>query len=301
MKSFLTLFSLLIFTSVFAQKSLELPITKGVITINQMYDELNVRGDARIRNNVAKLSGGTLKGNFLGKKRPFICVINNSITVRGMEEEFCYTTNVIDVSKMAEVSFSMDISGTGTLDKHDAPNGQPLHDWIDISYILDDEKTHLGDGNHTMEGIPSNFAKSNIEIAEARKFQIEICMRTTGGDEQYTVNDIKVEFQERENKPVVVDSIIKNKKESIITVSTSSNASVLVVFPNPTTNYLEIKNSENYDLETAVIFDATGKLVQLKNSYPFDLTGLPAGTYFLKCLEKESKSTVTTTFIIAQN
>jgi hypothetical protein len=70
----------------------------------------------------------------------------------------------------------------------------------------------------------------------------------------------------------------------------------LLIYPNPTTDYLNVYIEPAYQNNLAgIIYDATGKIIAEENNmqpgitYAFDLTKIPAGIYFLK-LENDEVS-----------
>jgi len=96
-----------------------------------------------------QLDYGYLDGDFSKiKGQKHIQVKKGNLIIRDSDQEICYTTKPIDVSNSSAFSFWMSFSGEGSLD---GARGGKLRDWIDVYYILDGEKTRLGDGEHTTE------------------------------------------------------------------------------------------------------------------------------------------------------
>ena len=54
----------------------------------------------------------------------------------------------------------------------------------------------------------------------------------------------------------------------------------LVVYPNPTTDFLNIK-THKLDIEKVFIFDLSGKLIMTENSRKINVKNLPAATYVI--------------------
>ena len=63
------------------------------------------------------------------------------------------------------------------------------------------------------------------------------------------------------------------------------NSSIkMELFPNPTTDKVQLE-IENYDAEIEVyIYDVNGKLVEFATSYSFDLENYPSGFYVFRVI-----------------
>ncbi|MEX2379527.1 MAG: T9SS type A sorting domain-containing protein, partial [Vicingaceae bacterium] len=61
------------------------------------------------------------------------------------------------------------------------------------------------------------------------------------------------------------------------------------VFPNPATNYLNLRKLNNVFVENVVLFDMSGKQVGQFNprNIKFDISNFPGGHYYLKIKTKE--------------
>ena len=68
------------------------------------------------------------------------------------------------------------------------------------------------------------------------------------------------------------------------------------VFPNPTAGTVSIEAGEPGVLTALSLFDAGGRLLALRQSLPqhtLDLSGYPAGTYYLQLQAKDQNATQT--------
>lgn len=261
--------------------------------------------------------------------KPALFASKNKLNFHCGEQVFTFTTNPIDVSSTKEIGFKTNFSGKGTIDKSDPADGKIWHDWVQVNHIIDGQFFY----GETMHGIPDKFELQNIEVGDAQTFQIQIVMRNTGHDEWLTIEQIEITetpmmeidlaavvvvasntntekkkviacgfqtithhcyTQLQKNNPTDEKLAIESKKKN------TADSPTLLVFPNPTNNYLELKNAEEYDLNTIQILDATGRLINITNTYPLNVGGFAAGTYFVMVLEKESMKQVSTSFIVVQ-
>ena len=334
MKLFYTLIASFLFTSVIAQESYDLSLGANFI-IDHRQEKIHTGGVVKLENNKATITSGIITGNFEGKPRtkknnhsingnkywfkPALFASKNKLNMHCGEQEFCFTTNPIDVTNTKEISFSIDFSGKGTLDQKDPPDGKVWHDWIKVNHLLDGQ---LYEGK-TMNGIPKNVASQEIDVMNAESFQIQICMRNTGHDEWFTIEKIEITETPLMEIDLATVEVVAPKAELIQTVISCGgnyvkqptiptdelsnaitpkenvvNSPTLSVFPNPTSNSLELLNSEKYDLSSIQILDAGGKIISVANSYPLNISILAAGTYFIAVLEKETKQQVSTSFVI---
>jgi hypothetical protein len=98
------------------------------------------------------------------------------------------------------------------------------------------------------------------------------------------------------------DVICRNDNEVVLTVTNETLSTELneltdkavLVFPNPVTNEISIKNDSNVDLINAYIIDINGSIIQdvdLKNigkQVPFSIANYASGIYFIRINSKNS-------------
>ncbi len=293
-------------------------ITSGVI-------KGNFQGAPKTRRN-----NHAINGNKYWYK-PAIIGAKNKLSFHCGGQEFCFLTNPIDISNTENIGFEVDYSGKGSLDFKNPPNGKIWQDWMDINYYVDGElanqnaaETLHGFGHFYIDGKKgTKYKKQNIDVRNGSEFQIEICMTNTGHDEWYTLENIKITETPRikvdldlvevvapkinaEKKVIVCyagmkTDIKETKEENLsnrIVEKKVANSPTLSVFPNPTSNSLELVDSNKYDLTSIQILDATGKLINNTNTYPLNISSLASGTYFISVLEKETQKRVSTSFVV---
>ncbi len=238
-----------------------------------------------------KIENGFFSGDFskIGSE-DYIQFENNTLTIKDCDEEICFTTNSTSLEGFRKVAFDVEISGIGTLDKK-----WDNHDWIDISYILDGKKTKLsGSNGHTLNGVPKDVSSDWIKVKKNKEIQIEICMRMTGDDESYTIHEIALE---KIGKREVAEASDRNDKKTFLHGNTSSLS--LEVYPNPSSDWLKLKNEEDFDVNKLQIFNSDGKRMKVSN-YPVDLNEFAAGVYHIRALHKNGES-IATTFTVVKN
>lgn len=84
---------------------------------------------------------------------------------------------------------------------------------------------------------------------------------------------------------------------SILSAENVNANSSLQVFPNPTTGIVNLQSLKNHKLQSAEVFDATGKRVQSNNlktlgQSQIDLSSLPKGTYLMKVITEQGTETI---------
>lgn len=106
--------------------------------------------------------------------------------------------------------------------------------------------------------------------------------------------DIKLVNNSTKNR-VIIDNMMWTCYLTAGTSETSKNKNNLTIFPNPIkNNELNVSGENLKNIETAQIFDFTGKLVQtidkpFKYDNQINLINLPKGIYILKAGEKSAK------------
>ena len=70
-------------------------------------------------------------------------------------------------------------------------------------------------------------------------------------------------------------------------LGTDEIKSDLVVYPNPTSDFLHIKTSK-LDIEKVFIFDLSGKLLFSEKSKTIDVRNLPSATYIISVKTSET-------------
>lgn len=206
------------------------------------------------------LKSGSLSGDFSGLEEDgFIKVSAGALLISDSEGPVSFFSEEIDVTDVQSISFSVDLSGIGTLDTEGW-----VHDWVDVNYIVDGQKSTVLNTNaqHTFNGKVGNVNKINVEVTNAKTFQLEIKLRVTGEDEVYSINKIELEKTPIDTKQEVLNQELR-------------------LFPNPTSDYVFLKNPENYNLNQIEVFTLNGQSLGQFN-YPVATQHLDAGQYFLR-------------------
>ncbi len=260
----LTLF-LTLFGFCFAQAQIDHQVSFGP---NQVIhsNELSISNGEKT---LIHLGTGTVEGDFSRlHSSDHLSVNNGQLKLAYRHTPVCYTSNAIDVRGIDQLSISIAFSGEGTLDKY---GDKRWLDWIDISHSLDGSKEfHALEGNHTITGVPSDFDSGIISTYGADQLKVEICVHMTGLDESYTIENINVSGIEEEKI-----SVESSSPQSI------SFAPELNVFPNPSSQYIYLKDETEFQLDQIQIFDQTGRMIRTA-SYPVDVSGMATGVYLLQ-------------------
>lgn len=66
----------------------------------------------------------------------------------------------------------------------------------------------------------------------------------------------------------------------------------LILYPNPSTGIINIKLSDDFDLQHAVLYDVTGKEVLTVSTTQIDASQLPKGLYFVKVVDRNNGVTI---------
>ena len=349
MKLLYTLITCLTFSTIFAQNKYNLSLGADFV-IDYRQDKIHTGGLVKFENNTATITSGKITGNFQGKPnavnreaingnkywyKPAMIGTKNKLSFHCAEQEFCFLTNPIDISASDKIGFKVDYSGKGSLDVRNPSDGKIWHDWIDFNYYIDGkivngkESERLdGFGYYYIDGQKgTKYQKQNIDVRNGKDFQIEICLRNTGHDEWYTIENIEItesKFIEIDMEAIeVIAPKIKPSMEVISCFTNIHNASpskdtdsqdeetettvpkkkvtnspTLVVYPNPTNNILELIDAHKYDLTSIQIFDVTGKLINNTNTYPLNVVALSAGTYILSVVEIDTAQRVNASFVV---
>lgn len=88
------------------------------------------------------------------------------------------------------------------------------------------------------------------------------------------------QYQDHGEELVVTDQIntLATNEESI------HSTDKIVIYPNPSTDYVNIKVSNHERVIKAIIFDINGRLISTHNSSSINIQQLPAGIYFLNII-----------------
>jgi hypothetical protein len=224
-----------------------------------------------------QLNSGNLTGDFSGLKGDgFVKVEEGSLKISDSEGILVYKTETIDITNTILVHLELGMSGSGSLDKSGL-----IHDLSNVYYVIDGKK-HLikhASPDHTFSGHPGVISLNNLKV-DNKTFHLEIEMRVTGEDEVYSIDKIEIHQELKVNT--------KNKIKKVTTN--------LLVFPNPTSDYLYISNAESYHLNKMEIINTQGQ--SLGNySYPINIQSLNDGNYFLR-IQNKNGSIETKPFII---
>jgi len=346
MKLTYTIILCLVFTSIFAQENYNLSLG-GNFIIDYRQDKISTTGLVKLVHNTAITPAGKISGNFAGKEasfkrqpingnkywyKPAIIAANNKLSIHCADQEFCFTTNPIDISKSSTIGFEVIYSGKGSLDTKNPSDDIIWRDWLDFICYIDGQRVNSNveeriDGlvHYNKDGVAdTKYSKQNIDVSDGKEFQIEICMKNTGHDEWYTIENIEITKDnlweiDLPDVNVAAPKLTHSQKviecaypitAQTIEIEEESNSEfnrpekrvdhspALSVFPNPTSDVLELKNVELYDLNSILILDATGKLMNKTSTYPIDLSKLPAGTYLISVKKKVTEEQVSTFFVV---
>ena len=281
-------------------------VSSFLIAQTQSYDiplgqDTKVNIDSR---SVYQLDYGHLEGDFSQIQGPnYVQIKDGTLIIHDVDREICYITNPIDVSNTQAFRFTMSFSGEGTLDDE---RGGWLQDWINIYYVLDNVATKLGEEKYTMTGVPNTKVQPNwVELEDEQELKLKVCMRMTGADEYYTLHQIQLEEQPKVKNLENTDAKIQvpqaeeeEEKEEELNSHIQFSQLELSVYPNPTTDWLNILDPEQFDLTKIEITNQQGQLVLKTNNYPIDVKGLTAGEYFITVNSNDKSSTATQSFIV---
>lgn len=292
MKILSTVLMILSFSIVFGQS-----ITSYDFGKNSSFYEIT-----DLPNGKQKLGKGYLSGDFRGiDNNDYIRIWNNKLIFKDTDGEICYRTKKISLRNATSVGFKVDIKGTGTLDKN--PN-RSIYDWVDISYFLDGEQVSFESINpdnfekrqHYIEGVPQNFNSRNIEITGQKYIEIMFCVLNTGDDETYLFENFKI-WKERSDKTNNQQTDIAESKIDLSPIMGYNDE--IAVFPNPSSDWLRIRNESLFNLSSIMIYNESGLPVKKKPSYPIHLTDLSPGNYYLmvECLRTKEQVTIPFVFI----
>lgn len=234
-----------------------------------------------------QLESGKLHRVNTSSKKDYVLINDGAITLRETDAAYCYTTNPILVHELESIRFSLDLSGTGTLDSEIGT----LQDWVDIAYIIDEEIYQVGDGDHTITGVPQPLDFDWIKLENNQTFRLQVCMHNTGADETYTLSNISFE------KKIKQAENLKDLKEGIIDIAQSVE---LTVFPSPSSEFVQFKSPQNYDLSQIRVMDAAGRTIIENVSYPIQCHNLTAGQYFISVFSKETNEFVQSSFVVVK-
>ncbi len=352
MKILYTLISFFLVTSIHAQEKYNLSLSANFI-LDHRQAKIHTEGIVKLENNKATITSGVIKGNFQGLPKtskndhaingnkywykPAIIGAKNKLSFHCAHQEFCFLTNPIDVSRINKLAFEIDYSSKGSVDYQNPSDGKIWKDWIEFNYyidgqIADDNKAErlCGSGHFYEDGNKgTKYRQQNIDVGNGNEFQIEICMKNTGHDEWYTIENIEITetpiieidlevVEVVSTKSKLIKSVISccgkiektcslnNVKDEMgtevapIAEPNIVDSPTLSVFPNPTNHYLELMNSERFDLNSIKMMDAGGRYINITNTYPLNIVSLAAGTYFISVLEKNTQERVSASFVVVR-
>lgn len=255
-----------------------------------------------LANGKLKLGKGYLTGDFRGiDGNDYIRIWNNKLIFKDTDGKICYKTKKIALRNTTSVGFKVDIKGTGTLDKN--PN-KSIYDWVDISYFLDGTQVSFESVNpenfekrqHYIEGVPQNFNSRDITITDEKHIEIMFCVLNTGDDETYLFENFKIwkENSDADNKQ---QAVVADPKLDLSPKMSYNDE--IAVFPNPSSDWLKIRDESLFNLSSIVIYNESGMPVKKKPSYPINLSDLSSGNYYLmvECIRTKEQVTIPFAFI----
>ena len=103
------------------------------------------------------------------------------------------------------------------------------------------------------------------------------------------------------NEPLCASNVMTASDCSTLTANDLTLLDELLIYPNPATTTLTIRSTSNIPLDTATIYDVSGRLVLTQtllktNSNNLELSALQSGVYFIKITL--NNNTVTRKFVI---
>jgi hypothetical protein len=127
----------------------------------------------------------------------------------------------------------------------------------------------------TLYFILCSFFLTNLTIAQRAG---AIVSASNSGKQLFTVGDIFIQ-----GNTGVLGSLnyISNLKVDVQDLDYEDN---FILFPNPTTNYFEIKNRGNEEIKSLNLVNINGSKINLQNN---DVTQLAPGVYFIQINEKK--------------
>lgn len=277
MRIFTFIFVLLALSVAHAQESFKIPLDDGLYFPGKMAKDV-------------QLNGGFISGDFSKMKHnSYVVIRRNKFIVRHTDRPICFNSYDYNVSQVQRIRFNIDFEGKGSLDN--ASMGV-IHDWIDVKYFIDGAEVLLGDGGHTFNGVPSHLDQDWIELKEESQiFNLQVCMLNTGGDESYVMSNLNIDYESKAEEKEEVD-IRENKFNFNNTTELG-----IGVYPNPTFDWLHIKNESDFNLNNIELFNLAGQSLGLVN-YPVNVKELTAGVYFLKAERKDTKKFNTAQFVV---
>ncbi|WP_294229069.1 T9SS type A sorting domain-containing protein [uncultured Chryseobacterium sp.] len=92
------------------------------------------------------------------------------------------------------------------------------------------------------------------------------------------------QYQNHGEELFVTDQI-----NNLATQEENLNTDKIVVYPNPATDYFNIKLSDQEKVLKVIIYDVSGKLVSIYNDSPINIQQFPTGIYFLSIITNVKK------------
>ena len=280
MRIFTFFLSLVFFTHIIAQTSIQIPFG----------------GNFNLPAHTAKdiqFDGGFIYGDFSKMdSQDYVALSNYKLTVKDSDKPVCYSTHNVKVNNHSRIKFQMDVSGTGTLDNGDRKD---WHDWVDINYVIDGESYLVGEDKHTISGQPQNIEQEWIALDNNQEFSIEVCMLMTGDDESYSISNILIDLEEK--SPIQEIEEIKEPTIFHTPIENNRNNLGISVFPNPSIDWLHIENDFQYNVNNIELYNLGGQSLG-KVTYPVNVQHLVAGTYFLKVQRLNSDKFNTAKFVV---
>lgn len=202
-------------------------------------------------------------------------VNNGMFEFRDVDGPVAFETTSIDISGLMDVSFSIDITGTGGLE---------AIDYVDVYYAIDGGSftlkpnwNSLGDANHTIIGdiAGTDFSATTLthDIGTASSLIIKVVALNNAGSEYFRLDNL---------------NIFGN------TLSTVSNeAKEFSLYPNPVKDGFVNITSKNNDAISVSVFNVLGKQVlnQTVSNNQLNVANLNAGVYILQISQNGNTTT----------
>ncbi len=212
--------------------------------------------------------------------------INNSGTSPCAAPHYIYYSNVNPTTLIRGNSYTINIT-------HDAGSVHGVAAWIDFNndHDFDDANEELGQGGGTYGTTLRSF---NFTVpADANTGTLRMRVRTYQDDFhpsspvvpcRWMDNTTPTDYAngEAEDYNVIVSAVTGIEK--------NEGSDELVLFPNPMTNSLGIKNSGNKEISTIKIYSVLGGEVQSAITNNIDVSALNTGVYFVSVVFKDGAS-----------
>ena len=202
-------------------------------------------------------------------------VNNGQFEFRDVDGEVAWETTAIDITNLINVSFSIDLSGTGGLESLD---------YIDVFFNIDGNGftriqnwNNLGNSNHTILGDIGGTDFTNTTLSQTIGTASSLAVRVVA------INNAGSEYFRLDNFSLFGETLSTIEKET----------TEFSVYPNPVTNGTVNITANNNEAISVSVFDVLGKQVLAQNvtNKTLNVSSLNAGMYILKLSQNGNSTT----------